>query len=728
MSRTRLNLALTSTLTLLLLLSFNPTVVEGEAWKPSVEEAFPSAEGTLTLRIYPDDFIEFNLDVTSDLGEAKIREASFNLTSTPSDGKTLYEVEGLLNLPVKPQTAEPQVKAEITLHSEVRGDRDYERWFSNLTLAIPETLNLTVSSTMANFKVERRVDIQCKVEADLRYQTLNLSKTDLTGLLKLWPILRGLLEGMVEASSGGELTFMVNLTDYRIGDDVCSLEFEVDVSGRLLRGLRNMVEAELSIPSLPGVPREGIGNLTETLPKKQMVAYLDLLDSLSEVRYSWIESGTLDFKLDLRKGESQVKARLLVAGDIDRQATESMWLLAKFLRENLAVNLTPPYDRLAVIFFDRLGYPANYRVSDLSVNLKYNPSSNKIHLSISGVKARFSHPAKILECLSIASEYIPDDRLLLALEGSSNSTTMVKVSIPGELSDLVAPPLKVEDQHRIVWRFRSLGPIERVEIAKEKNTVGVSGLRYRQIQAYVDGKLYFIQLYTNSTLISEPTVAKDFIEMKVSGRRGSTGAFNMSIPLDMVDGVIVCSVDGVYSKPKVALSEELYWIYLSYTHSGRVIRVAWGPPEFTVEPVKPKIQTGEEVAVRGAVYVRGLPLTGETVSILLDGQPVAETVLDDKGEFKFQIKIEEPGLHRLTVSYSFLTESYTSSPVEFEAAPPWYQTPTFTAVVVASILVAVAAAVALSKRKTGRPVEDSKASTVSGSRQFISVSPPSNLG
>jgi hypothetical protein len=52
--------------------------------------------------------------------------------------------------------------------------------------------------------------------------------------------------------------------------------------------------------------------------------------------------------------------------------------------------------------------------------------------------------------------------------------------------------------------FRNIDSINRIVLHKVRNTVGVSDLTFYESRCRLDGKIYILKIYTNSTLLSDP--------------------------------------------------------------------------------------------------------------------------------------------------------------------------------------------------------------------------------
>jgi len=90
---------------------------------------------------------------------------------------------------------------------------------------------------------------------------------------------------------------------------------------------------------------------------------------------------------------------------------------------------------------------------------------------------------------------------------------------------------------------------------------------------------------------------------------------------------------------------------------------------------------GQEVLFRGQLTEDTTPIKGATVKLYVNDEVVAETVTDERGNYEFKFKFEEPGTY----------EVYSEAVIPGVPAVPWREIGIAAAIVAGVGLLALAA-------------------------------------
>jgi hypothetical protein len=599
--------------------------------------AFSNAEhivGDLTLRFYPDESIGVKLKaegIQLDIEELDILKLRIRAEAEREHYKYVFNASLLIS-----KVYEAIMNYSFSSNWIFEGSRDEIGFSSNISMFRAEGLNLTSVSKGRYIKVSRFLEVESNITISLSYMSMGINQTTVEGFIRTIPTIVRLLKMLIDASSEGALSLGLQLEYYTTEHDRCILYLSSKLSGSLI-GLRKLLESDIELPIVcdnPGWMQVRRSAAWDTALR----LFFETIDKASELRYAWITSGWIHCKTE--NGLVNVSGILDFSGDIDRYATEIMWATSYLIRD------LQEYSILLKI----LKYPTKISIKNLDIDL--NLWNNTLNVYISGVKLADIDPYNMLRIVSDLSRKIPMDKFTLSLEGSSNSTSMVELSMP-DLFENISKPMKIEGKHRIIWMFRNLDSIDRVVLRKVKNTIGVSDLTFYESRCKLDGKLYILKIYTNSTLLSDPILRSDSLTLTLKGTGRCTEAFNISIPNSLIGGIIACASDGeVYMKPRISRSLDECWVYLSYLPNFGSIDIIWGEPEFRIESDKNDVSIGDEVKITGVLRIHKVGLRGENITLIVDGEPISEIQVTGNGTFSYSFKAVKNGALDIWARYS----------------------------------------------------------------------------
>ncbi|MBS7642545.1 hypothetical protein KEJ40_05220 [Candidatus Bathyarchaeota archaeon] len=369
---------------------------------------------------------------------------------------------------------------------------------------------------------------------------------------------------------------------------------------------------------------------------------------------------------------------------MDRCITEILWLTS-WIRGS-----TRHYG----ILTDILGYPTKISIRSLEVDFKLE--EGYLSMYVSGVRLMDLDPYNLLRILSVYSYITPMDGMTLTLEGSSNYTMMVELAVP-DASDGMSKPIRVDGRHRIVWTFRNLESIDRVELHIVKNPFGISDLTYYEYRYRDRGCLYVLKIYTNSTLISDPIIRSDSILLTIRGGGRCSEASNISIPRDLADGIFVCLLNGsMYLKPIVSKHMDEYWSYIYYPPSVYSIEILWGKPEFKLEADSQDVAIGGEVGLKGILRIHNVGLSGENVTLIVNGEPIADITVKEDGSFSYRFKPTRTGVAYIWARYSSQGLTYETERIRVTVSE--YNLPSIIVITITAAALSLATIFILHKR------------------------------
>lgn len=585
--------------------------------------------GDLTLRLYPDETIGIKLKVegihmnASWLDTLKLRVKSEN-----EGNHYTY----LLNasLLFSRNNCHP-INYLLNSNWIFEGNRDEARFSFDISMLGVNGINLVSTNKGRYIKVTRFLENLSNTTISLNYVSIGLNQTTIEGFIKVVPTIANLYENLISVSSEGKFSLKLQLKNYTIEADRCILSISSKFSGSLV-GFRKLLETNIELPILDEVLKPYRGFTCGTILK----LYFNVIDRASELRYAWIENGWA--YCSMRNNTIDVSGVFKFSGDIDRHATEILWAMIDSIRD------IPGYNILEEI----LRYPTKISIRNLDLDLELKDALN---LSISGVKLMDIDPYNLLRILSDISHRTPMDGFTLSLEGSSNSTMMVELSIQ-DTTEGIGGPVRVEGKHRIIWIFKNI-EYDKVKLGRVENLIGIPDLTYYEYRYRSDGKSYILKIYTNSTLISDPILQSNSLKLTIQSGGKSIEAFNVSIPDKLLGDIIIClSDDDTYMKPIVSKSLDECWIYLSYTPNMRTIEIVWDKPEFKMEVSRRDANIGDEIRVVGVLRIRGVGLKGENVTLVIDGEPIVKVPVTDDGTFSYIFKPIKTGVMDLWACFS----------------------------------------------------------------------------
>ncbi|MEM2739287.1 MAG: hypothetical protein QXQ29_00585 [Candidatus Bathyarchaeia archaeon] len=630
--------------------------------------------GDLTLRFYPDKSIGVRLKaegIRLEIGE--LGGLRFRIKTETDEGCHRYMLNASL---LSSKTYRMIANYSFNSNWIFKGSRDEVRFSFDISISRVDGVNITSTSIGKYVKVTRFFETLSNITISLSYASIGFNQTTVEGFIKILPTIESLYEALISISSKGELSLKLQFEHYTVEADRCILYFSSRFSGSLI-GLRRLLESNIKLPILSDI-LESYGSPVWNIISK---LYFDAVDKASELRYAWMKSGSIHYRME--DGLTNISGIFEFSGDVDRHATEILWTISNSIDDI----------RGCGVLTEILKYPTKISIKGLDVDIRLEGDTLDVY--VSGVKLIDIDPYNLLRMLSDLSRRIPMNEFTLSLEGSSNSTMIVELSMP-DIPDGISKPVKIEGRHRIVWVFRSLESIDKVELHSVRNLVGISDLTYYEYR--FDGKLYVLKIYTNSTLISDPILRSDSLTLTVRGGGRFIEAFNVSIPNSLPNGIVACISDNsTYMKPMVSKSLGEYWIYLSYPPSMRSIGIVWGEPEFRVEADREDLDIGDEVKMVGVLRIRGVGLKGENVTLIVDGEPIAEIPVTDDGTFTYSFKPIKPGVMDLWVRYSSQGLTYETGKIKITVSS--YESPYITMITAAIATISLTTIFILHKRR-----------------------------
>lgn len=632
--------------------------------------------GNLTLRFYPDETIGVRLEAEGIRLEVE-GLSGLRLRIRSEDKEDYYRYILNASLLSSKTYGDP---ANYSLNSNwiFEGGRDEVRFSFDISISWINRVSIASTSIGRYVKVTRFFENLSNITVSLSYASIGLNQTMVEGFIRILPAVANLYEALISVSSGGELSLRLRFERYNIEADRCILHFSSRFSGSLT-GFRRLLESGREFPLL--------GDILETykLPVWGIISrlFFDAIDRASELRCAWMRRGVIHCRG--RDGLIDVSGIFEVSGDVDRHITEILWAVSDSIGDIQGYR----------ILTEILKYPTKISVRGLDTSFKLE--NGTLNIYVSGVKLVDVDAYNLLRMLSYLSRRIPMSGFTLSLEGSSNTTTVVELSMPS-IPEGVGKPMKIEGRHRIVWVFDNIESIDKVELHRVRNLVGISDLTYYEYRYQFDGKLYVLKIYTNSTLIADPILLSSSLQLTVRSSMGCIEAFNVSIPDSLLDGIVACiSNNSMYMKPIVSKCPGEYWIYLSYPPSMRCMEIVWGEPEFGVDVDRGEVAIDDEVKVTGMLCIRGVGLRGEKVTLIVDGEPMAEIPVADNGTFTYSFKPVKAGVMDLWVRYSSQGLTYETEKIRITVSE--HRFPSTIAIATAIATVSLTAIFILHKRR-----------------------------
>ncbi|MCD6443919.1 hypothetical protein J7L70_02815 [Candidatus Bathyarchaeota archaeon] len=658
-----------------------------------------NSSGVIVFKIYPDDYVgitgTFETSLEGHEENVSIPKMCINITNRPVDGEIKQRANGFIEMPdiPDPKVKETLEKMVLNIVAKGSGDENETMWYANVNLSLPETIEINAELSSYGNAVEKYSDINVTLEAALYYDALNMTKSDVQDIVVAWPILRGFIEAAVIQASDGLIDLSLGLEDYSIGPESATLLFKSRVSGNLIEGLRRFLEKPVTPPS-PVAPPTSMPEI----PKETREALKAVL-SLLENRYAWVEDAEFNMTWNREEKAFVFDGYTVYGGDLGEQYKTAWATVLRIQLMLMAGKGREDVQKLALEVYDLI-INSEFDVDKLTISMYVNPDEGCSRFKLSDLKMKPKSIPSFLSVLSLASEVMPSKRLTLVIQGSSDADEMVEVEIPLAAEKYIAEPVSIEGRYRIEWTFERLGAIDRLQLTKKPNTIGIVDFNYVEVKKTVNETEYVVEVFTNSSLVDAPTFVDNKLEMTVSGVEGTLGALNVSIPKALVDGVVVILVNGELVKPKAKLAGECYAVYATYSHSIKKLEIVWTPPDIEITVDKNEVDVGGEVEVSGTFKVLGKPMAGEKVDILLDGVKIAEATTDGEGGFSAKLKLENEGEYIVKAVYDFVDQSFESNEVTVKVILAWYQNPVILGGMAAAIVIAIAVIVILSRRQS----------------------------
>lgn len=659
----------------LILVYANSTYLSSSRYISSLPDYSVKLVGDLTFRFYPDGSIGVKIRAEGNRSSIDgLDRLRFSIRSEAEDSCYRCMIDALL---VFARDFTPSINHTLDLECRFEGGRDELRFLLSIDLLRGDGLNITTRGVGRYVKITRFFEIHFDTTVSLTYTFIGLDRAMVEGLIRIIPTMMNLYEAIVSISSERMLSLKTQLKDYGIGSEVCILYLSSEISGSL-KGLRKFLESNLDIPILDVV----LKGLRYPILKNTLDLYFYAIDKASELRCAWINTGWIHCRSS--NGVTSISGYFEFYGDMDRCITEILWLIS-WIRGSV---------RYYGILTDILGYPTKISIRSLEADFKLE--EGYLSMYVSGAKLTDLDPYNLLRILSAYSFITPMDGVTLTLEGSSNYTMMVELAVP-DVSDGMSKPIRVDGRHRIVWVFRNLGSIDRVELRIVENPFGISDLTYYEYRYQDMGYLHVLKIYTNSTLLSDPVVRTGSISLTIRGGGRFSEASNISIPCDLVDGILVCLLNGsVYLKPIVSKHPDEYWSYIYYPPSVYSIEIVWGRPEFKLEADSQNVAIGNEVVLKGILRIHGVGLSRENVTLIVDGEPIADITVREDGSFSYRFKPARIGVAYIWARYSSQGLTYETERIRITVSG--YNLPSIIVIAVTAATLSLATIFILHKR------------------------------
>jgi len=530
----------------------------------------------------------------------------------------------------------------------------------------------------------------------LWYSNLNTTRANVEQMVGMFPFIKGFTVALIEKLTEGEVRISdLALKPVEIGDEKAELKFSFESKGDFYEGLAKFIEKlpEFSKEMMPPIE----GGVKPEIPPEVVEAFKGIakyVRELKDIRYEYAVpmSGNFSASWDRVNTILKINSSTTYKGNLDKQFTEILRIECKMIGELLKLMSEEVGEEQAEAMEKILDLATNseYRFSESS--FKFSTKMNELGETVTEIRFQdlWVKPKDLKELFWVI-EYIsrvsPQEDLHLTIESGATQDKLTLIRISPEIL-AAAKPIK-ETRYSSTWKLFNL-PFRRLKIEVSKNPWRVADLNYTEYQAEFKGVKHVIEIASNSTIASIKPLMNG-LEIMVSGKAGRLGAMNLTIPKSAVDGMILTMIDDKPLKAEMGASEERYWIYMTYTHSQKTIKILWERPEIAVDAAERRIRVGEEVEVSGRVMVMERPLEGAKVEILLDKVAVKSLTTGADGSFKTTLKLEEEKTYEINARYRFLDREFYGEPVEVSAYTPLYQKPWFIMMIIIVVVLIAAA-------------------------------------
>ena len=688
----------------------------------------PTASGDVRLRIYPGGWIRVSgyISISERPAEepaaAIPHHTSYECRYEPISGDMVLmrcrgeigpEPGGLEDLPEEFRGRLGELKLSIGyVEKFTRSGPAYDGVF---TIFVPETLHINGSFKALDGIGPMESSLRLHANITLWCSELNMTRADVEQLVKQFPSVKGFVVALIEKLTEGEVRISdLALKPVEIGDERAELKLLFESRGDFYEGLARFVEKLPEFLKYTKPPIEG--GFKPEIPPEVVEAFRGIakyVRELRDVRYEYAVPMSGNFSASWNGVDTifRINSSTIYKGDLDKQFAEILRIECRMLEEVLRFMSREVGEEQAEAMEKMLdlAIKSEYRFSESS--FKVLTKMNELGETVTELRFRdlWVKPEDLKELfwmIEYISRVSPQEDLHLTMESGATQDKLTLIKISPEILS-AAKPIR-ETRYSSTWKLFNL-PFRKLEVEVSENPWRVADLNYTEYRAEFKGVEHVIEVASNSTIASIKPLTNG-LEILVSGRAGRLGAMNLTIPKNAVDGAIVAAMDGRPLKARMGMSEDRYWIYLTYIHSLRKIRILWAKPEITImvaERGKPAsqlegpkvchgasiaeltIRAGEEVEVLGWITVLGRPLEGVKVDILLDGVPVKSITTSANGSFRMPIKLEGEKTYEINARCKFLDREFYGEPVKVRTYIPIYQKPLLV------MMIAVVAVVAM---------------------------------
>ena len=713
-----------SIIAIILLLQSAMTICFAEEFKQSppakvsMESENLTASGDIRFRVYPDGWIRISghISTLAKPVEKPVATIPYHTAYVcryePISGDEVLmkchgaiglESSALENLPEEFRSQLGQMKFSISyVETFTKSGPTYDGRF---TISIPNKLHVNGLFKALDSIGPIESSFRLYANITLWYSKLNMTKASVEQMVKSFPFIKGIMVALIEKLTEGEVKIRdLALKPIEVGDEKAELKFSFESEGNFYEGLAKFIEKlpEFSKEMMPPIE----GGVKPEIPPEVVEAFTGIakyVRELKDIRYEYAApmSGNLSASWDGVDMILRINSSTIYKGDLDKQFTEILRIECKMIGELLKLMSKEVGEEQAKAMEKILDLATNseYRFSESS--FKVSTKMNQLGETMTEVKFQdLRVKPKDLNELFWVIEYIsrvsPREDLHLTIESGATQDKLTLIRISPEML-AVAKPIK-ETRYSSTWKLFNL-PFRRLRIEVSKNPWRVADLNYTEYQAEFKGVKHVIEIASNSTIASIKPFTNG-LEIMVSGRAGRLGAMNLTIPKSAVDGMILTMIDDKPLKAEMGASEERYWIYMTYTHSQKTIKILWERPEIAVDVAERRIRVGEEVEVSGRVMVMERPLEGAKVEILLDKVAVKSLTTGVDGSFRTTLKLEEEKTYEINARYRFLDREFYGEPVEVSAYTPLYQKPWFIMMIIVVVVLIAAVLIIWRTRRT----------------------------
>ncbi len=424
----------------------------------------------------------------------------------------------------------------------------------------------------------------------------------------------------------------------------------------------------------------------------------EFLNKLRKIKYSKFKDFIFKLYFDRDEGILKLNSKYTIVGDVNKQFNEIKNLYSEFI-EQLVPNATSTFYDFCKTAMRKL----NVTTRQIKLIAKYETKAAKglINFKLTGLKLKLpinSIPGgfKFYSFFDSLSKVLPEpiSNVTLIVEPVITQKEIVEIEIPPHLTPTEKGP------HKVVWNKIDFNQLKDLIFKVSRNVWGVANAKIHEIKVQIAGIRRRLLAITNSTLKRFQLTKANKLEIEVEGIKGARGAMNITLPKEIVKGIIIAYIDGNVFKPLISANNTHYFIYITYMHSTHNITIRWGEVELTINANPTSIEAGSQVTFTGELSLNGEALSNVPLSLYVDNIKVMETKTKSNGSYEFKYKFEKEGEYECKVVLEEYNIESNVQKIIVKARPPIESQMLIYGVSAVIAIIAVIIAVLLVKRRT----------------------------